>query len=103
MHPILFEIKNGVASITLNRPEKYNAFNREMALELQKLLDDAASDKQVRCIFITGKGKAFCAGQDLTELTQENAPGFETILSEHYNPVVSRIRNIPKPILSAVN
>jgi 2-(1,2-epoxy-1,2-dihydrophenyl)acetyl-CoA isomerase len=103
MQPILSEIKNGVAAITFNRPEKFNSFNREMAFQLQKALDEAASDKNVRCIFITGSGKAFCAGQDLAELVQENAPGFEKILAEHYNPIILRIRNIPKPVLCAVN
>jgi 2-(1,2-epoxy-1,2-dihydrophenyl)acetyl-CoA isomerase len=103
MSSILFNIKNGVALITLNRPEKFNSFNREMALQLQKVLDDCAATKDVRSIYITGSGKAFCAGQDLAELMQENAPGFEKILAEHYNPVVSRIRKIEKPVVCAVN
>jgi len=103
MSSILFEIKNSVAVITLNRPEKFNAFNAEMALLFQKVLDDCASDKNVRCIYLTGNGKAFCAGQDLSELTKENAPGFDKILSEYYNPIVTRIRNIEKPIVCAVN
>lgn len=103
MSSILFEIKNNVAIITLNRPEKFNAFNREMALLLQKTLDDCAADKNIRAIYLTGNGKAFCAGQDLGELTGENPPGFEVILAEHYNPVVSRIRTIEKPVVCAVN
>ena len=103
MPSVLSEIKNGVAIITLNRPEKFNSFNREMALHFQKILDDCAADKNIRCIYLTGNGKAFCAGQDLGELTQENAPGFDKILSEHYNPIVERIRNIEKPIVCAVN
>jgi len=65
MASILFEIKNSVAIITLNRPEKFNSFNREMALLLQQKLDDCANDKNVRAIYLTGNGKAFCAGQDL--------------------------------------
>jgi 2-(1,2-epoxy-1,2-dihydrophenyl)acetyl-CoA isomerase len=103
MNPILFEIKNAVAIIRLNRPEKFNAFNREMALLLQKMLDDCAADNNIRCIYLTGNGKAFCAGQDLGELMQENAPGFDKILSEHYNPIITRIRNIEKPVVCAVN
>ena len=103
MSTILFEIKNNVAVITLNRPEKFNSFNREMALELQNRLDDCATDPAIRCIYITGGGKAFCAGQDLGELTGENPPGFEVILSEHYNPIVLRLRKIAKPIVCAVN
>ncbi len=103
MSSILFEIKNSVAFITLNRPEKFNAFNREMALLLQKVLDESAADKSVRAIYLTGNGKAFCAGQDLAELTGENPPGFEVILTEHYNPIVSKIRAIEKPVVCAVN
>lgn len=103
MSSILFEIKNNVAVLTLNRPEKFNSFNREMALELQERLDECAIDKDIRCIYLTGSGKAFCAGQDLGELTGENPPGFEVILSEHYNPVITRIRKIAKPVVCAVN
>jgi 2-(1,2-epoxy-1,2-dihydrophenyl)acetyl-CoA isomerase len=80
-----------------------NAFNREMALLLQKVLADCAADKNIRAIYLTGNGKAFCAGQDLGELTGENPPGFEVILAEHYNPIVSRIRTIEKPVVCAVN
>lgn len=103
MSSILFEIKNSVAIITLNRPEKFNSFNREMALLLQKILDDCAAEKSIRAIYLTGNGKAFCAGQDLTELTGIDSPGFEVILAEHYNPIVSRIRAIEKPVVCAVN
>jgi len=103
MASILFEIKNSVAIITLNRPEKFNSFNREMALLLQQKLDDCANDKNVRVIYLTGNGKAFCAGQDLGELTGENPPGFEVILAEHYNPIVTKIRTIEKPVICAVN
>jgi 2-(1,2-epoxy-1,2-dihydrophenyl)acetyl-CoA isomerase len=103
MSSILFEIKNAVAIITLNRPEKFNSFDREMALLLQKILDDCAVDKNIRCIYLTGNGKAFCAGQDLGELTKPDAPGLNKILLEHYNPIVTRIRNIEKPIVCAIN
>ena len=103
MAPILFEIKNGVAHLTLNRPEKYNAFNREMALLLQILLDNCATENSVRAIYITGNGKAFSAGQDLAEVTGENPVGFEKILSEHYNPIVTKIRSLNKPVVCAVN
>jgi len=103
MVSIVFQILNNVAVITLNRPEKFNAFNREMALEFQSVLDACAIDEHIRCVYITGAGKAFCAGQDLSELVGEDAPGFEQILSEHYNPVVTRIRNLEKPVVVAVN
>ena len=103
MTSILFEIKDGVAIIVLNRPDKFNSFNREMVLQLQQVLDDCNNDKSIRAIYITGNGKAFCAGQDLGELTGENPPPFEQILSEHYNPIITRLRNIAKPIVCGVN
>ncbi len=103
MSSILFETRNQVGVITLNRPDKFNAFNREMALELQHRLDDAGADKNVRAIYLTGNGKAFCAGQDLGELLGQNPPGFDVILAEHYNPIINRIRNIEKPVVCAVN
>ena len=103
MSSILFELKNNVGIITLNRPEKFNSFNRDMALLLQQTLEDCAINKEVRCIYITGNGKAFCAGQDLGEVTGENPATFDKILIEHYNPIVTRIRNIGKPIVCAVN
>ena len=103
MSSILFEIKNDVAFITLNRPEKFNAFNREMALLLQAKLDECASLHTVRCVYITGAGKAFSAGQDISELVGENKIEIKQILSEHFNPIVKRIRNLPKPVIAAVN
>lgn len=103
MSSILFEIKNSIAYITLNRPEKFNSFNREMALLMQAKLDEAASLHEVRCVYITGNGKAFCAGQDISELVGDNKIEIQQILSEHYNPIVKRIRNLAKPVVCAVN
>jgi 2-(1,2-epoxy-1,2-dihydrophenyl)acetyl-CoA isomerase len=100
---ILFEIKDSVAFITLNRPDKFNAFNREMALLLQARLDECASLHEIRCVYITGAGKAFSAGQDISELTGPEKMEISQILSEHYNPIVKRIRNLPKPVIAAVN
>ncbi|MDP4262778.1 MAG: enoyl-CoA hydratase-related protein [Bacteroidota bacterium] len=102
MSSILFEIKNNIGIITLNRPDKLNSFNREMALLLQQKLDDCKSD-EVRCVYITGAGKGFSAGQDLAEVTQPGAPGFTTILTEHYNPIVTRIKDLQKPVVAAIN
>lgn len=102
MSSILFEIRNSVAVITLNRPDKLNSFNREMALALQKALDDCKS-KEIRAVYITGAGKGFCAGQDLAEVVAPDAPGFNQILSEHYNPIVDRITRLEKPVVAAVN
>lgn len=103
MSSVLLEIKNKVAFVTLNRPEKFHSFNREMALLLQQILDECEANKEVRCIYITGSGKAFCAGQDLSEVTGPNPATFDKILLEHYNPIIMRIRNIAKPIVGAVN
>ena len=103
MSSILIEIKNSIAFISLNRPEKFNSFNREMALSLHEKLKEADSNKEVRCVYITGKGKAFCAGQDLAEVVDPNGPGMDKILVEHFNPIVTLIRNLTKPVVAAVN
>ena len=103
MQPVLFEIKENVGVITLNRPDKFNSFNREMALLLQDVLDDCEKKDEVRSVLITGAGKAFCAGQDIAELTGENALGIEVILVEHFNPIVAKIRKLSKPVVAAVN
>jgi len=104
MESILIKIEHKIATLTLNRPEVFNSFNREMALLLQSELDACEKNPEVRAIVITGSGKAFCAGQDLKEVTSpELNPGFKKILEEHYNPIISRIRNIEKPIIGAIN
>src|ERR1700741_2545275 len=74
-----------------------------MALELQDALDKASGDKNVRAIYLTGTGKAFCAGQDLAEAMDPNGPGIKKIVEEHYNPIIKRLRAIEKPIVCAVN
>jgi len=101
---IRVENTKGVATITLNRPEVFNSFNREMALRLQNELDKAANSVEIRAIVLIGDGKAFCAGQDLKEVTSPDLnPGFKKILEEHYNPIITRIRAIEKPVVAAVN
>ena len=102
MLPIFFEIKNSIGFITLNRPDKLNSFNREMALLMQDALDKC-KDKKIRCVYITGAGKSFSAGQDLAEVVDPNGPGMAKILAEHYNPVVTKIRKLEKPVVAAVN
>jgi len=102
MSSILFEIKNGIAFITLNRPDKLNSFNREMALGFQTALENCKA-KHVRAIYLTGAGKGFCAGQDLAEVVDPNGPGMNKILSEHFNPIVEAIRKLEKPVVAAVN
>ncbi|MCA0348688.1 MAG: enoyl-CoA hydratase/isomerase family protein [Bacteroidetes bacterium] len=104
MSSILLKIENKIAFITLNRPDVFNSFNREMALLLQKTLDDCENDSNVRAIVLTGNGKTFCAGQDLKEVTNpELNPGFRKILEEHYNPIIQKTRTIEKPVIAAVN
>ncbi len=103
MESVIFEIKNSVATLKLNRPEKFNSFNKEMALRFQSLLDQCESNDDVRSIYITAQGKAFCAGQDLQEVTDPNGPKLAEIVSKHYNPIIERIRNIEKPVIMAVN
>jgi 2-(1,2-epoxy-1,2-dihydrophenyl)acetyl-CoA isomerase len=103
MSSILYSVNNGVAHIRLNRPDKFNSFNREMALAMQEALKNAAADKNVRAIFITGEGKAFCAGQDLSEAINPDGPGIQKIVREHYNPIIRLIRQIEKPIVCGVN
>ena len=103
MNSILFEQVEGVAKLTLNRPKVFNSFNREMALSLQEHLDSCEKDDSVRAILITGEGKAFCAGQDLAEAIDPDGPELTSIVREHYNPIIQRLRKIEKPIVAAVN
>ena len=100
---IKFEIIEGVGKITLDRPEKYHSFIREMALQLQETLEQCRENDNVRAIMITATGKAFCAGQDLTEAIDPSIPSISTIIQEHYNPIIKKIRSIEKPIVAAVN
>ena len=100
---IQFEIIDGVGKITLNRPEKYHSFVREMALQMQDTLDECKQKKEVRAILITASGKAFCAGQDLAEAIDPSIPSISKIIQEHYNPIIRKIRTIEKPIVAAVN
>lgn len=97
------KIESGVLVLHLNRPDKFNSFNREMALQLIAELDKAADEKSIRAVLITANGKAFCAGQDLAEAMDKNGPGIERIVHEHYNPIILRIRKLQKPVVCAVN
>ncbi len=104
MSSILLKIENQIAFINLNRPDVFNSFNQEMAFLMQDTLDICANDNNIRAIIITGNGKAFCAGQDIGEITNpELNPGFRKILDDHYNPIITKIRTIEKPIIAAVN
>jgi 2-(1,2-epoxy-1,2-dihydrophenyl)acetyl-CoA isomerase len=103
MSSVLFTIEEGVGIITLNRPDKLNSFNLDMSKLLQQKLDECASLHTIRSVYLTGAGKGFSAGQDLAEAIDPNGPGMQNILSEQYNPIITRIRNLPKPVIAAVN
>lgn len=96
-------LHGSVVRIALNRPEVFNAFHRDMALELQHALREAGADANVRAVLLTGEGRAFCSGQDLAEAVDPNGPGLDRILSEHYNPLVLQLRALRKPVVVAVN
>ena len=100
---ITYTVQNAVAHITLNRPEKFNSFIREMSLELQAALKAAEADSNVRALLLSGTGKAFCAGQDLSEAIDPEGPGITRIVEEHYNPIILLMRSIEKPVVAAVN
>lgn len=93
----------GVFTIAFDRPDKYNAFNRALSLGVQAALEEAAQREDVRCVVLRGNGKAFCAGQDLAEAIDPEGPGLSTIVREHYNPIIIAVRQLPKPVVAAVN
>ncbi len=103
MSTIDLQIENGLARIRLQRPKVFNSFNREMALAMHSALDSCQEDAAVRCVMISGEGKAFCAGQDLQEVTDPNGPELTSIVRDHYNPIIERIRGLNKPVVAAVN
>jgi len=100
---ILFQVESGVATITLHRPESYNAFNEAMSRELMAALKTVAKDDQIRCLVITGSGsKAFCSGQDLKDaLGKERNLGDS--VRQRYNPLIMAIRALSKPVIARVN
>lgn len=103
MSNISYRFEKGVGIITLNRPDKFNSFVRQMAFDLQARLDECEAASEVRAIYLTGEGKAFCAGQDLAEAIDPKQTELTKIVEEHYNPIIERLRNIEKPIVCAVN
>lgn len=96
-------MEQGVATITLNRPDVYNALNDEITYELQDALKAVAKDAQVRVVVLTGEGKAFCSGQDLKAASGDQKRSFMQSLHKRYNPIVSAMRNLPKPIVCRLN
>lgn len=102
---IISSFQHQTLTLTLNRPDKANAFNRDMILALQSALDEAAQDDKVRCVVITGAGNSFCSGQDITEMlaVQDADVSYHEHLRETYNPLILQIRQIEKPIIAAIN
>jgi 2-(1,2-epoxy-1,2-dihydrophenyl)acetyl-CoA isomerase len=98
---IRFEVADGVATITLDRPDSLNALNAEMRRELLAALKAVARDGTVRAVVITGEGRGFCSGADLRGGSEER--DFRRVLTDEYNPLISAIRNLPKPVIAAVN
>jgi 2-(1,2-epoxy-1,2-dihydrophenyl)acetyl-CoA isomerase len=99
---ILYEVNEGVGRITLNRPDKFNSFTETMHREMQDALKQAERDAAVRCLVLTGAGRAFCAGQDLDEARARTA-GLGDAVRRYYNPLILKLRSIDKPVLAAVN
>lgn len=96
------EVTGGIATITLNRPDVYNALNDEITFELQEALKSCAKDAGVRVVVLTGAGKAFCSGQDLKSAAGQKR-SFMDSLHRRYNPIIRAMRNLPKPILCRLN
>jgi len=100
---IEFSIIDHVAIITLNRPDKLNSFNQEMAMDVQAAIDHCMDNDDVRAVLLTGAGRGFCAGQDLAEAIAPDAAAIEEHVETKYNPIVRKIRGIEKPVIAAVN
>ncbi len=96
----------GAATITLNRPDKLNAWNLQLGIDLRAAVEDLGADQSVRAVLITGAGRAFSSGADLSEPREEGADGLPDLsarLKDRYHPIITGIREMPKPVVSAVN
>lgn len=103
MAALLLDIQDGIATITLNRPEVYNAFNDPLSYELQDALKKAEKDPAVRVVVLTGAGKAFSSGQDLKASMEAGKRDLSESLHKRYNPIIRAIRNMPKPVICRLN
>ncbi len=103
MEFIKYEVKDGIATITLNRPEVYNALNDAITYELQDVFKTIARDSEVRVVILTGEGKAFCSGQDLKAVSGEEKRSFLDSLHKRYNPLIMAMQTLPKPIICKLN
>jgi len=103
---IEFDINEGVATLTLNRPKSLNSFTVEMHTEIRTVMEQVIEDKGIRCLVITGAGRGFCAGQDLGDRASTDAgavPDVGASVEKYYNPLIRSIMNLPKPVICAVN
>lgn len=100
---LLFTVSNGTATISLNRPEVYNALNDELTFELQDAFKTVARDAAVRVVVLTGQGRAFCAGQDLKASAGASGRSFMESLHKRYNPIIRTMRTLPKPVIARLN
>ncbi|MCB1858222.1 MAG: 2-(1,2-epoxy-1,2-dihydrophenyl)acetyl-CoA isomerase [Gammaproteobacteria bacterium] len=103
---ILYSSADGVATLTLNRPHSLNSFTSDMHAELRDAMEQVKSDPKVRCLLLTGAGRGFCAGQDLSDravVPGEHTPDIGDSLEKNYNPLVRAITRLPKPVVCAVN
>jgi len=98
-----YDMTGGVATITLNRPDVFNAFNDQQSYDLQDALKQVARDERVRVVVLTGAGKAFCSGQDLKAIAGASKRDLSESLEKRYNPIIRAMRNLPKPIICKLN
>ena len=100
---ILYEINNGIATLTLNRADVFNAFNEQQSFDVLDALKKCATDKSVRVLIITGAGKAFCSGQDLKSIASSQNRSLSESLYKRYNPMIRALRNLPIPVICKLN
>jgi len=103
---VLFEVQDGYALVTLNRPDKLNSFNPEMHQRLREALATVKSREDIRAVLLTGAGRAFCAGQDLSDRVTKPGgppPDLGQTIGTQYNPLVRMLRTLEKPVVCAVN
>ncbi len=103
---IIYQIDNGVGILSLNRPTTLNSFNSQMHEEVKVAIKDARTNVSVRCLIITGEGRGFCAGQDLSDRAarvSDDGPNLGDSIEKYYNPLIRAIMNMEKPVICAVN
>ena len=100
---ILFELNERVATLTLNRPEVFNAFNEQLSFDVIDALKKTAKDPEIRVLVITGAGKAFCSGQDLKSIAGAKNRSLRDSIDRRYNPMIKAIRSLPIPVICRLN